>query len=146
MWIVIHVQYDKLFVVWLVDQSCWRGSLFGLILKPFFALPKSACGGLVRRVRHFVQPCSMSSLYWQSNTWSITTMTAGNDNKNPITLMYPLHNTKPVNNHWKKSLFFVHDKVGCKVANSLFSITITTSWNDNQYYDEFSMPLCNILW
>ena len=31
----------------------------------FFALSKSACGGLVRRVRHFVQPCEPLILSWK---------------------------------------------------------------------------------
>ena len=35
----------------------------------FFALSKSACGGLVRRVRHFVQPWSMPEDAFLVHIW-----------------------------------------------------------------------------
>ena len=56
----VHVIYQKCVIfiiqIWIFDEmrNSHNISKIGLI---FSALSKSACGGLVRQVRHFVQPC-----------------------------------------------------------------------------------------
>ena len=56
----VHVIYQKCVIfilqIWIFDEmrDSHNVSKIGLI---FSALSKSACGGLVRQVRHFVQPC-----------------------------------------------------------------------------------------
>ena len=78
----VHVIYQKcvifIFQIWIFHEmrDSHNVSKIGLI---FSTLSKSACGGLVRQVRHFVQPCStncinaltstcqwLSSSLWQS--------------------------------------------------------------------------------
>ena len=62
----IHVIYEKcvifIFQIWIFDEM--RGSHnVSKICRIFSAQSKSACGGLVRQVRHFVQPRGHPSLF-----------------------------------------------------------------------------------